>query len=96
MGDNMVYWLILIGIAVLTLLGSINAFLLSSISGRIAKMEKKLEATQSKDECSAARQACQKVLERSDKRQCDEIKDVWNALSTHSHTGLPADSRVTR
>jgi len=85
-----------VGIAVLAILGTVNGFLLQSILTRLARMEDKQDQVQTKTDCAEIRFQCSTIRSKEENRQCDVEGDLWKALSTHSHTGLPPDSKVTR
>lgn len=77
-------------------IGAVNILILGFVVTRLADMDKKLDQKQTKEDCRAARDACQRVNDGRDDRQCGEIKEIWVAFAQHSHSGLPADSKVTR
>jgi hypothetical protein len=87
---------IVAGMGVLSILGTINGFLLTWILKRIGSMEEKLGETQTKIDCEKSRMDCRHGREKLEGDQCREVDDVWTAFNRHSHEGLLPGSKVTR
>ncbi len=97
MNPDSAQWMVPLGIAVFSVLGTINGFILNGISERLKRIEKKQDLTQTKDECIRARDTCQKIADGREERDNQEHCELWNALNKHSHQpGLPAGAKVTR
>lgn len=63
----------------------VGGFILQSLR----ELSKKVDCTMSKSDCDKLHEA-----NRTEAKL--EARELWDALSSHSHTGLPTDSRVTR
>jgi prophage maintenance system killer protein len=73
--------------AIISVLGTVMIVLLGVILSRLSRLEDKLDGKQDKAECDRQADRCQKLF-------ADE--DLWDVFNRHSHTGLEANSRVTR
>jgi hypothetical protein len=93
--------------AVIAVLGTTMSILLGMILNRLNKLEEKLEAKLDKVDCETRRYACRLEIGKQIEREDEDIKDLyackekeheelWETFGRHSHTGLPADSKVTR
>lgn len=94
MGEETVrVWMM--GIAVVSVLGTVNAFILHGISQRLGRLEERQEKLQTVDGCVRAQGSCKKEVEADVGRHCEESRALWERLNRHSHTGLPDGSKVT-
>jgi uncharacterized membrane-anchored protein YhcB (DUF1043 family) len=73
--------------AVIAILGTVMTVLLGLILGRLGSLEKKLDNKVDKEFCDHQQAVCEKAYGRS---------DFWEVFNRHSHTGLSAESKVTR
>ena len=72
---------------VIAVLGTVMTILLSLILGRISRLETKLDTKVDKEFCDHQQEVCEKSYGQ---------RDYWDVFNRHSHTGLAADSKVTR
>jgi predicted RNase H-like nuclease (RuvC/YqgF family) len=84
---------------VLSILGIVNAYIMQSLRNEVAELRAEMKSIQddikqlqSKDDCSRARAACQKVLDREVEKGDKALEDLWEAFSHHGH----AEGKVTR
>ena len=62
-------------------------FLLGLILNRLSRLEEKLDGKVDKAFCDHQQETCQREYGQ---------ERFWEEFNRHSHTGLPADSKVTR
>ena len=72
---------------VIAVLAAVMTVLLSLILGRLTRLEDKLDAKVDKEFCEHQQQVCEREYGRG---------PFWEVFNRHSHTGLAADSKVTR
>lgn len=96
MPETHIGWMISGLLALLSLLGTINAFLLGIILRRQSAIDGKLDKKVDRSVCMETRATCKDRLDKDGKQICDDVESLWHALGSHSHTGLPATSKVTR
>jgi len=68
-------------------LGTIMTVLLSLILSRLGRLENKLDGKVDKEFCDHQQIVCEKAYGHG---------EFWDVFERHSHTGLPAHSKVTR
>lgn len=78
--------------AVLSALLAIIITLCSALLAKLAKIEDKLDQKLSRTECKDQIDRCDTRFDAGR----EESRELWLALSTHSHEGLPSGAKVTR
>ncbi len=71
----------------IAVLATVMTVLLSLILSRLSRLENKLDSKVDKEFCEHQQEACEKQYGRG---------PFWEVFNRHSHTGLAADSKVTR
>lgn len=78
----------------------IGGLILRRLEALERKMDSRHEAIGKKLDQKMDRAGCEAQVARCERSFnqgfCQESKELWEALRTHSHTGLPADAKVTR
>ena len=102
-----IQWIISAGIGLLGILGTINGLLLKDLRSRFMSAEFTLQKKLDKDDCTKLQADCKKTVCKELVRTELELRDVindkekehdelWSVINSHSHTGLPDGSKVTR
>jgi hypothetical protein len=72
---------------VIAAFGTVMTILLGLILSRLNRLETKLDGKVDKEFCDHQQEVCDKVYGQ---------RNFWDVFNRHSHTGLPAESKVTR
>ncbi len=83
-------------IAAFTAVMGLNALLYNSIRSSLKELKADLCGKQNITACDAIRGDCEKLRDEEKGRLSADVKKTTGEFERHSHTTLPADSKVIR